>query len=62
MSDPPLDISSICCEYLKNLSGEIRVSVTFMSADGHLDFVLIFFCGSNLHIVDNIIKICNEHI
>ena len=42
MPDPPHDIFSTCGECIINLYGEIRVSVTFMSVDGNLDFVLIF--------------------
>ena len=43
MPDPPGDIFSTCGECIINLYGEIRVTVTFMSVDGNLDFVLIFY-------------------
>ena len=43
ISDPPPDIFSLCGECLKNVYGEIRVSVTFMSVEGHLDVVPIFY-------------------
>ena len=42
MPDPPHDIFSTCGECIINLSGEIRVSVAFMSVGGNLDFVLMF--------------------